>query len=66
MLSATEIKIHLKASNVLDVDVSESSMIIRRLIKKGFTILEVSIAARLFHPVCILRSYSHVNRGIIP
>ena len=66
MVSAIEIKNHFKALEVLDVDENESSIIIRRLIEKGFSILEVSLAVRFFHSICILRSYSHVNAGIIP
>jgi hypothetical protein len=51
MLTAIEIKDHLMASDIVVVDPNESNMIIARLTKKGFRMLDVRLASCLL--ICI-------------
>jgi len=51
ILIAIKISAHLRASDVLAVDLNERSRITTKLTKKGFRILEVKLAIRLL--ICI-------------
>jgi len=53
MLRAIETSAHLRASNVLDAEVNESSNIIAMISKMGFRILEVRLAMRFLISVCV-------------
>ena len=44
-LKAIEINDHLIASEILEVDSKESNMITTKLTRKGFTMLEISLAS---------------------
>ena len=55
ILRANAINDHLRASGVLDVDLNESRMITKRLTRKGFNILEVSLASLFLILVKIFR-----------
>ena len=53
ILSAIDIKTHFRASSVPDADANESNIIMAKLTEKGFTILEVSLAARFLRLIFI-------------
>ena len=53
ILSAIDIRIHFRASSVPDADANESNKIMAKLTEKGFTILEVNMAARFFRLIYI-------------